>query len=313
MTCMKPINIPNKVKGVGSKLVKYMSVPCGKCIGCKQDRSDAWSYRLFCEQSTNKHSVFVTLTYDPAHLPLVLTDSGQVLRYEDYIQRRSIDDVEMTLNPKDLTDYFKRVRKDLPYDRDVKYFACGEYGENDHRPHYHFALFYDKNDPGLVEAALSNQWKFGFVQLKPLIFNRITYLTKYITDDSKFVPTDPHQYPYFNRSSQGLGIQGYINDSTYYGADKFTTILPSGKVIGVPRYFRKKFLIDNDFNIQKLLNQNESYEQYQRSIHQRLEQDYKIKSRSQSSEQASRFADNRTIYEAIERVRQYHQRRKKNF
>lgn len=43
-----------------------------------------------------------------------------------------------SLRPKDLQDFWKRVRKSYP---GVRYFACGEYGEEFARPHYHALAF----------------------------------------------------------------------------------------------------------------------------------------------------------------------------
>lgn len=311
MPCLTPISIPNKVRDAGSKLVKYMQVPCGKCIGCKQDRSDSWSYRLFCEEQTNRHSLFVTLTYNPESLPLVL-DNGKIIRYYEYIKRKTIDDCFPTLYPKDFTDYMKRLRSKLPINGDVKYFMCGEYGSEDGRPHYHFAIFFNDNQPELVEQAIQDCWPFGFTTIDPLIFNRITYLTKYITDTSKFVAQSDLQHQYYNRSSHGLGVDGYFLDSNYYGGAKFTTQLPNGKIINLPRYFRRKFLIDSDFNTQKLLNNNAIYERNIKNTRDRLKQDAVIKLGNQSIERIDKYVDDRLEYSSIERVFKLRNQRKKN-
>lgn len=103
MQCSKPIFL--KEKG--------LEVPCGKCINCRVSRSREWTIRLMNELQYYKTSLFVTLTYDDEHLP---SDNG--------------------LHISDLQKYFKRLRRDLDYsNRKIKYFACGEYGDQFGRPH----------------------------------------------------------------------------------------------------------------------------------------------------------------------------------
>lgn len=68
---------------------------------------------------------FWTLTYSDENLPLT----------EDYLP---------TLEPKHLTDFLKRLRKEYEPLK-IRYYNVGEYGEQTERPHYHLALF---NFPG---------------------------------------------------------------------------------------------------------------------------------------------------------------------
>lgn len=73
------------------------------------------------EAMQHSDNAFVTLTYDPEHLP---TTKDQLA----------------TLVPKDLQDWLKRFRKSIEPER-IRYFAVGEYGDETERPHYHLALF----------------------------------------------------------------------------------------------------------------------------------------------------------------------------
>lgn len=87
-----------------------LQVPCGKCIGCKSDKAMMWSIRCYHEASLHERNAFVTLTYEDAPPALV---------------------------KEDLQKFFKRARHSF----DFRYFACGEYGEATHRPHYHALIF----------------------------------------------------------------------------------------------------------------------------------------------------------------------------
>ena len=81
-----------------------IEVPCNNCLSCKIARQKEWALRMMNEQEYHEHSVFVTLTYDPEHCP-------------EQIEKR------------ELQLFFKRVRKELEHVK-IKYYACGEYGEN---------------------------------------------------------------------------------------------------------------------------------------------------------------------------------------
>lgn len=315
--CLSPVRIPIKfdvdrcdVHSLTS--VNYMLVPCNKCVECLQDRQNAWIYRMFCEQNAHKHSLFVTLTYDPAHLPLVLNDgSNEIVRYKDYIKRKSIVDCEMTLYPRDLTNYFKRLRKKVGCE--LKYFACGEYGDKDGRPHYHFALFYDDCNPCIMESAIDSCWSMGFTEIDPLVENRIEYLTKYVTDKVLFTRRKDIQIDYFNRVSKGLGIKGFFEDEKHYGADFRSVMLPNGSVIMLPRYFRKKFFPKHEFTYYDYLKQNENISKKRAIASKRLLQDRKIQCGFEPLEKSVQSIRDRLDDSRRERILEYIRKRKKDF
>lgn len=90
---------------------------CGQCMPCRYNRRRIWSHRIMLEATQHKENAFVTLTYDDAHMP-----------------------VDGSLEPKHFTDFVKRLRHHYS-DRKLRYFGCGEYGDESMRPHYHLAVF----------------------------------------------------------------------------------------------------------------------------------------------------------------------------
>lgn len=166
-----------------------MEVPCGKCDGCLQDRATEWALRCEHEARLHLHNWFITLTYDQAHLP-----AGG------------------SLQVKDLQDFWKRVRKEYS---GVRYFACGEYGENYSRPHYHVLAFnflprdltYRRELHGekmLYDSAhLRQLWGHGSVWVDLFTPATAQYVTNYVRKKSAAAPTSPSQAPLVCVRGQG--------------------------------------------------------------------------------------------------------------
>lgn len=94
---------------------RQLALPCGKCVGCVQDRASEWALRCEHEAKLWESNWFLTLTYDDVNLP---SGGSLVLSH--------------------LQDFWKRARSRWT---GLRYFACGEYGEELGRPHYHALVF----------------------------------------------------------------------------------------------------------------------------------------------------------------------------
>lgn len=162
----------------GKKLIKFglpkhsnqesLVLPCGQCIGCRLERSRQWAVRCVHEASLHKENSFITLTYAPEHLP----EDG------------SLDKRHFTL-------FMKKLRFKIAPIK-VRYFMCGEYGEQLARPHFHICLFgYDFPDKTLWKItntgerlysseALSKIWGKGFVTLGSVTHESAAYVARYV-------------------------------------------------------------------------------------------------------------------------------------
>jgi len=113
-------------------------------------------------------NTFVTLTYDDESLP----DNQSV-------------------SPRTLQLFIKRHRKN---GHKFRYFACGEYGEQTMRPHYHLALFghpncergitrirKDKLDCCDVCSSIRQSWGHGQIMLGTLEPQSMAYIAGYVT------------------------------------------------------------------------------------------------------------------------------------
>lgn len=142
-------------------------IPCNQCIGCRLEYSRQWAVRMMHEKQLHEDACFITLTYDDENLPYPPT-----VRV-DHFQK-----------------FMKRLRKDVQ--TPLRYFHCGEYGDEGNRPHYHLALFgYEppdrvlfscKNQNSLYTSeSLSNIWGLGFVSFGALTFDSAAYIARYVT------------------------------------------------------------------------------------------------------------------------------------
>lgn len=119
----------------------HIDLPCGRCIGCRLKKSKEWSLRCVNEASLYSANCFITLTFNPENINKL-----------------------GTLVKSDFQRFMKRLRKkyngiDAVSDKNgnitfpIRYFHCGEYGENNTRPHHHACLFnfdFDDKEPWSV-------------------------------------------------------------------------------------------------------------------------------------------------------------------
>lgn len=236
----------------GHSADKYsMLIPCGQCIGCRLDYSRQWANRIMLEAKQWPDNWFVTLTYDPEHLPTHVKlepYTGELLEVG-------------TLVPKDLQDFLKRLRRYYEYHYDhkpIRFFACGEYGDDRGRPHYHPIIFnlplydlvqVDVTDNGDVlyeSAALTNLWGKGLVRIGAVTWQSAAYVARYVTKKIKGKQAAEYYdangiVPEFVRMSTRPGIgKAYFdaNSERIYANDEI--ILPTSKgaqAVKPPTYY----------------------------------------------------------------------------
>lgn len=189
-------------------------VPCGKCLGCRADYCRTWADRMVLELDHSKKAVFVTLTYDDDHLPVLYQiTTGQS---------------ELTLKKRDLQLFFKRLRKRFR-DREIRYYAAGEYGTKTNRPHYHAIIygislsdFEDLSPRGnnqlgqfyySSERLARDIWKNGFCLLADVSWKTCAYVARYVNKKQYGLVSDEFidrmQEPVFSVSSRNPGIGMY--------------------------------------------------------------------------------------------------------
>lgn len=155
------------------------------------------------EASLHKDNAFLTLTYSDQTLPLTCENLP-------------------SLDPKDLSDWFKRFRRAIAPLK-IRYFAVGEYGGETQRPHYHAIIFgypscrYGRSRYSHRENCcyycdlVRDTWSKGQVDLGTVETASAQYVCGYITKKLTAYgdPKLHGRYPEFARMSRqngGLGL-----------------------------------------------------------------------------------------------------------
>lgn len=164
------------------------TVSCGKCSDCLEKRRAVWTFRLLQELRFAKSAYFVTLTYEDSFLPK--DNNVEKKELQDFMKRlRRAQDIRM---PYGLSEEKQKLWKK---ENQLRYYAVGEYGEKDGRPHYHIILFNLKREIitsviDFIDKAtgemkircieLEKYWKKGLVNVGKVEQASIHYVTGYL-------------------------------------------------------------------------------------------------------------------------------------
>lgn len=192
---------------------------------CRIQRAREWSVRLTHEIGYHDKTAFVTLTYDPEHLPLNYSVSKRALQL-----------------------FFKRLRKELSKDdRKVSYYACGEYGDKGGRPHYHAILFGMDSSPE-DHAIIAGAWPLGGIFIGTATYDSCRYVADYV--QKKLYGLRAKEYDDagleqpFSLMSQKIGLQWAEDNYKQIIANKGFTL--HGAKQKIPRYYVKKLNIPTE-------------------------------------------------------------------
>lgn len=193
-------------------------VPCGMCKDCRLEKAGQWAARCIHEAQMYDENCFLTLTYAPEHLP---KDGSVHKKHLSDFMRKLRRSFELpgwypSLDAAGRLQWYKSRRKKYldqngnpkckvkkGYSREVRFFACGEYGEKLGRPHYHLILFnYDFPDKEImrggqlkwtkthfergnvhalyISKSLSTLWGKGFCTIGEVTFDSAGYVARYV-------------------------------------------------------------------------------------------------------------------------------------
>lgn len=191
-------------------------------------RVGAWAFRLQKQAEVSTSAFFITITY--AETPY---------------SRNGFK----TLKKTDLQLFFKRLRKNTK-NKNIKYYAVGEYGGLTYRPHYHIIFYNLEGTKEQVLEDLHKAWKLdhkkiGHIHMGELNVKTIAYTLKYISKDSKIPMFDrDDRQKEFSLMSKKMGAN-YLTPQMikYHKAkmnDRFHITTVEGFKLAMPRYYKDK-------------------------------------------------------------------------
>lgn len=195
-----------------------LKLPCGGCVGCRTSAARSWALRCHLELQQHPTAVFTTLTYSDESLPA-------------------------TLQKRHVSLWMKRLRKAA--DRKIRYFAAGEYGEQNARPHYHALVYGISSDD---RVAIDNAWQMGHTKTVPITPAAINYTAGYCAKklgyrldatDERVDPETGEVYtwqPPFIQMSRRPGIGG---DARQFTQSWRSYAVYQGAQIKVPRFLHE--------------------------------------------------------------------------
>ena len=180
---------------------RQLDLPCGRCVGCRIDKAKQWAVRIMHEAQQHEKNSFITLTLSNKTLDARALEKNQKRTHAEDARTR-ID----TIEKRDIQLFVKRLRKykntaaGLAPDgasplaeNKIKYYAVGEYGEKENRPHYHAAIFgenfTDDKIPWRTSPAgfplwrsptLEKLWTLGHAEVGELTFESAAYIARYV-------------------------------------------------------------------------------------------------------------------------------------
>lgn len=170
-----------------------IAVGCGKCIGCRLERSRQWAVRCMHEAQMNEDrrgNCFVTLTFDDHHL--YKRDNPYTVDKRDHqLFLKNLRERFVPVCPYKNTPENKLLRKQWFRENGIKFYMCGEYGSLNMRPHYHLLLFnHDFEDKTLWKInngqrlyrseTLEKLWPYGYSSIGAVTFESAAYVARYI-------------------------------------------------------------------------------------------------------------------------------------
>lgn len=244
MQCFSPITAWKTVDGGisfverGGNLLSEVKIRCGQCIGCRLNTANAWAVRCVHEAQMHDVNSFITLTYDDNNLPM-----------------------HGSLCYRDFQLFLKRLRKKVG---PVRFYMCGEYGENFDRPHYHSLLFGvdfdDKRQANSIyskhtiyrSATLEKLWPHGHSSIGEVNLTTAQYCASYTlkkvygkNQSEHYSRVDPYTgeinelVPEFSKMSlkPGIGASWLMK----YAPDVFNwdNCVVNGTILPVPKYYDK--------------------------------------------------------------------------
>lgn len=240
MTCLHPGTNPRNGK----------KFPCGQCLPCRMNKRNSWNLRLQWEAAGHLSTLFIGLTYADEHVPL--TRKGNP-----------------TLDPEHFRYWLRMLRR--CHKNPIRYYALGEYGTEESRPHYHVHLFgdyplpypncvYSQEQDGIqcmhrcsVDCFVKHirrLWYYGHATAYPCTPADLAYTTLHHVVGHEPPWPDSHRVFTSMSTHPGIGDNFFKNKRLVKHINDYEipshTYTPQGQVTALPRYYRDKIFTEAD-------------------------------------------------------------------
>lgn len=232
---------------------KFLLVPCGHCPECRMHKQDDWYVRSFFEFDNIKkkggYCQAITLTYRESSLP--------------HCTSYNIPCFSRT----HIKNFLKLVRDKVG--EGLRFFMACEYGDENHRPHYHFLFYVPSSiNRNLLKSAIAKSWHHGIIYTSNINDGLITdvrgirYVAKYCAKDlcqddwyrkqrekvlgnfrffDANCPNSPEHERYLKEMKDFEHCRPFIQSSVNYGITGLNSITRSNLIDGymrLPSYSR---------------------------------------------------------------------------
>lgn len=273
---------------------EWCQIPCGHCVGCRMEYSRQWADRMILESLDHQSNIFLTLTYDDESLVarcqrqynINADNISSVIRInEDYYSKHpniksdnpinkldTNSGISYSLVKRDFQLFMKRLRKRFPNQK-IRFYACGEYGSQTLRPHFHAIIFgLDLNDryfwkfnhehqPLYRSPTLEEIWPYGFALFGDVTWQTCAYTARYVMkkrggDLAKFYETFNLE-PEFCLMSRKPGIARKYYDEhhkDFYETGKILLSDCQGRHLDFkpPHYFDTLYDVENPERLEEI-------------------------------------------------------------
>jgi len=211
----------------------------------------------------HEENSFITLTYSDQYLP-----------------------ENNSLNHKDVQLFLKNLRRNLWYHhkKKIRYYMCGEYGENFGRPHYHIVLFghqfedkkyfFTSNSGSRVYTSqtLEDLWGKGHTSIGDVTFESAAYVARYVMKKITGEQAKTHygettsqetgeiklkKTPEYNKMSLKPGIGQTWLDKFHPDVYPSDQVIIRNKPTKPPRFYDKKYSLFKPLEFEEIQHNRE--------------------------------------------------------
>lgn len=231
-------------------------------MGCRLERSRQWAIRMLHESKAHAQNCFITLTYDNQHVP---QNYGLDLRDWQLFMKKLRKSLTVKMKHRRL-EHSAHIRAYCRHlTPKIRFYACGEYGDENGRPHYHAIIFnhdffdrklHGKNAKGdniYTSETLAQLWGKGLVSTQDVTYKSARYVASYVTKKMtgekaadhyyRFSPVDGQIHsvrPEFGVMSRRDGLGSHYLDK--FKSDFYPSgfIVVDGKKHSPPAFYKRK-------------------------------------------------------------------------